>query len=425
MTPLFLSLTLQALNGLTDLWVVGNYSGAASITAVANGTQITVLLTLIITGLTTGAAVLGAKAVGDADMKKAGIIAAAEIKLMAAVGVILCVLMAACAQWIVSALNVPDEASLQMTRYVQICSVGMILVTVNNVISSFYRMVGDSMKPLLFILSACIIHIPGVYVSVAVLKMDVTGAGITTVAAQMVSVCTALVYVKKKGLPLTLIWCGNSLWKEIRNILRIGLPVVMNDVFTGISFLAVTGIINSLGLVASASIGIAEKMFVFLALVPTAFLSGLAVFVAQNLGAGKPERGKWALGTATGLSLFFGAGVFFLTYFDGFKLAGIFEKDPAVITAAADYLKGGSFEYLFLSVSYCFQGYFNGMGKTRFVMCLAVITAFFVRIPLTCYFSRQPLVSMFNMGMAVSVSAGAGLLFCLLYYRWNDGRTGV
>ncbi|MEY8352451.1 MATE family efflux transporter [Lachnospiraceae bacterium 54-53] len=114
-----------------------------------------------------------------------------------------------------------------------------------------------------------------------------------------------------------------------------------------------------------------------------------------------------------------------LTYFGGSELAGFFEKDPAVITAAGDYLRGGSFEYLFLSVSYCFQGYFNGMGKTRFVMCLALITAFFVRIPLTYYFSRRPLVSMFDMGMTFSVSAGAGMLFCLLYYRWNDGRSGV
>ena len=81
----------------------------------------------------------------------------------------------------------------------------------------------------------------------------------------------------------------------IRQILKLGIPIAFQDLLVNISFLVIIAIVNSLGLTASAGVGVAEKMCGFLMLVPSAFMQSMSAFVAQNIGAGKPQRAKKAL----------------------------------------------------------------------------------------------------------------------------------
>lgn len=117
----------------------------------------------------------------------------------------------------------------------------------------------------------------------------------------------------------------------------------------------ITSIVNSLGLVASAGIGVSEKLYVFLSIVPMAFMSALSAFVAQNIGAEQPERATRSLFIAQRISLLFGVGMFLLTFFQGGLLGSLFADDPAVIAATAEYLHGSSFEYLMIPLTFCFR----------------------------------------------------------------------
>ena len=144
--------------------------------------------------------------------------------------------------------------------------------------------------------------------------------------------------------------CCARCWREksrnVYKILRVGSPIALQDFLTNLSFLIITAIINTLGVAASAGVGISEKLFVFLAIVPLSFMSALSSFVAQNMGAGNPRRAERALFAAQRISFCFGCGMFLLTFFAGRGLASLFVSDPQVLTAAADYLRGSSFEYL-------------------------------------------------------------------------------
>lgn len=122
------------------------------------------------------------------------------------------------------------------------------------------------------------------------------------------------------------------------------------DVLVGISFLAITAIVNSLGVIPSAGVGVAEKLCGFIMLVPSAFNQSMAAFVSQNMGAGEAGRAKKALLCGIGMSLAVGVLMAYGAFFHGDILSGIFARDGEVIAASAEYLKAYAIDCLLVSV---------------------------------------------------------------------------
>lgn len=414
--PLMLSLFLQALYGAVDLIVVGQFGSTSSISAVATGSQLMVAVTAIVTGLTMGVTVLIGQAMGSENPEKAGNTVCGMIRLFSAVALVLTAVLLIFAKPLAVALSAPDEALSQTAAYIRICGSGMLFITAYNAISGIFRGLGNSKTPFLFVAIACVINIGLDLLFVAVFDMDAAGAALATVIAQASSVLFSVLYIKKKKLPFSVRKEGFRQKGTVRAIVMVGGPIALQDFLVSLSFLIITAIVNGLGLEQSASIGIAEKLFVFLSIIPMSFLSALSAFVAQNVGAGTPERGERALVQASMLSFAFGAAVFFLTFFGGHLLARIFTRDETVIAMTALYFKSCSFEYLIIAISFCMLGYFNGMKKTGFVMIQGLVTAFGIRIPLSYLFRMLPDTNMFLIGIAVPVSAAVSLLLCCIYF---------
>ncbi|MFB0919305.1 MAG: MATE family efflux transporter [Oscillospiraceae bacterium] len=415
--PLMLTILLQALYGAVDLIVVGKFGDTTSVSAVANGSQIMQSIIEVIIGLSMGVTVLIGRFVGAKDDESAAKTVGGAIKLFLIVGFAVSVIMAVLAPQIVVLMKVPAEAAEKTIQYVRICGGGLIFITAYNVISALFRGLGDSKSPLLFITIACVTNIVGDLLLCGVFKLDATGAAIATVFAQAVSVAFSIYKIRKDRLPFEiskkklLSSKGSSL-----RILKIGGPVALQDFCISFSFLIIIAIMNSLGLVASASIGISEKLFVFLALVPISFMYALSAFVAQNVGAKQEHRAIKGLGAGMIASFTFGICTFLLTFFAGNVLAGFFENDPIVITAAHNYMRGTSAEFLLVPFVFCFLGYFNGIGKTNFVLIQGLLSSFAVRIPISYYLSRLPNAELFTIGLAVPISTLSSILICGGYY---------
>ena len=424
--PLMLSLILQALYGGVDLAVVGHFSPTASVSAVATGSQVMQSATVLVTGLNMGVTVLLGQAIGAGERGRAGGVIAGQIRLFVPLALLLTGMMALFAPQAALLMNVPAEALEETIQYVRICSCGMIFITAYNAISGIFRGIGDSRSPFLFVSIACGVNVALDLLFVGVFEMAASGAALATVIAQCVSVLFSAAYIRRHPLPFDVSRASFRIPHTSRAILKLGAPIALQDVLVNISFLIITSIVNSLGLIASASVGVAEKMFVFLSIVPMAFLSTLSAFVAQNVGAGNRLRAKKALYTAQRISFSFGVAMFLLTFFWGGPTASLFTRDPAVIAATAQYLRGCSFEYLILSLSFCFLGYFNGLGKTTFVMLQGLLSAFLVRIPMSIYLSRLPNTNMGIISIAVPVSALSSLILCLFYFfRLESSRKKV
>ena len=182
-------------------------------------------------------------------------------------------------------MNTPKEAIEATKSYLSICSAGIIFIVGYNVVSSILRGLGDSKTPLLFVFIACMINIVVDFVLVGYFHMGAKGAAIATVSAQGFSFFFALVYLCKKGI-------GYSFYKEdicfskyIQKIMQIGFPLGLQSVLVNISFLIITIIVNQMGLIASASLGVVEKLMGFLMLPAIALGSALASLIALNVGA--------------------------------------------------------------------------------------------------------------------------------------------
>lgn len=415
--PVLGALFLQSFYGAVDLLVVGQFGTAADVSAVATGTMMMHTITFIITGLAMGTTIQMGQALGADKKEKAADIIGSSIIFFVALALVVTVLMIFLTRPFARLMQTPAEAFDKTLAYVHICSAGTIFITGYNVLGSVFRGMGDSKTPLLTVLVACIVNIFGDLLFVAVFKMAAAGAALATIIAQALSVIFCLIVVKRRGLPFpfsrrNIRWDGALLARVIRT----GAPISLQDGLVTVSFLVIAAIINRLGLIASAGVGVAERVCGFIMLVPSAFSQSLSAFVAQNVGAQKYDRAKKALLYAIAASLACGIFMAWGAFFHGDLLSAIFSKDRAVIEAAHSYLKAYAIDTLFVSFLFCFIGYFNGFGKTTFVMLQGIIGTFCVRIPVSFAMSLTDNPSLFRIGLATPCSTLVQIILCTLVF---------
>lgn len=415
--PVLAALFLQAMYGAVDLLVVGQFGSPADVSAVSTGSQIMHTVTGLVTNLSMGATILLGQKLGQKRRDEAGYVVGSAVTLFAIIAIMLTAVMLIAARPISSVMRAPVEAFEQTVTYVLICSSGAVLIVAYNVLGAVFRGIGDSKTPLMAVAIACAVNIAGDLLLIGVFQMGVAGAAIATVAAQGVSVLISLLVTAKRGLPFS--FSLSYLLPQVRyvgQIMKLGTPVALQSALVSVSFMAITAIVNSLGVIASAGVGVAEKLCEFIMLVPSAFMQSLSAFVAQNIGARQPGRAKGSMLYGMGASMAFGVVLAYLSFFHGSLLCGIFTQDIQVVAAGSEYLKAYAVDTLLTSIMFCFAGYFNGCGKTTFVMVQGFVGAFLVRIPVSFLMSRLEPVSLFQVGLATPCSTAVQILLFAGYF---------
>ena len=281
-------------------------------------------------------------------------------------------------------------------------------------------------RPLLTVVIACLINIAGDLLLVAGFHMGAAGAATATVLAQAVSVIISMAMICRRTLPFAFQRGDIHFDRQlIGKELKLGIPVGLQEFLVGASFLVIQTVVNSFGVTASAGVGVAEKVCVFIMLVPSAYMQSMSAFVAQNMGAGNPKRADRAL--LCGVSTAFCVGLIMcvLTFFHGDLMAALFSSDAVVIAAAPSYLKAYAIDCLLTSFLFCFIGYFNGREKTLFVMLQGLIGAFGVRIPIVWLVSRIPGATLFQIGLGTPASSLVQVTLCLGMFFWMHRKKNI
>lgn len=411
MVPILGALVLQAMYGAVDLLVVGQFGTSAGISAVSTGSNIINLATFVITGLTMGVTVLISRYLGERTPERIGKVIGGAIAFFFLLTAVMMVLLLAFAPRFAGLLNAPEEAYGLTVSYVRICGAGLVFVVAYNVISGIFRGLGNSRLPLVFVSIACVVNIAGDLLFVAVFQMDVAGAALATILVQLVSVVLSLVIIRRQELPFSVARSDIGFNPEIKNFLKLGFPIALQDMLVNISFLILCAIVNGIGLEASSGYGIAQKVTAFVMLIPSALMQSMSAFVAQNVGAGKEERAKKAMVTGMLIGAGIGVFIFAVSFFGGEIPAALFTSDPAYIARAAEYLRGFSPEAVLTCLVFSYIGYFNGHGKTMPVMVQGITSSFLVRVPLSYLFSIQPGANLVTIGAAVPITSVYGILF--------------
>lgn len=421
--PILLALILQTAYGAVDLWMVSTYATAADVSAVSTGAQLMMSITSIITGLTMGTTVLMGQTLGQGHPEEVGPVIGGSIALFSLLSLLLTALVVPGAGVLAQVTHAPQAAFQQTATYIRVCGGGLLFIAAYNVFGSIFRGMGDSRTPLMTVAIAAAANMAGDYILVALLGLGALGAALATVGAQALSVLISLLVVRRRGLPFPFS-AKNIRFRgtPIGRVVRLGAPVALQDGLVSISFLVILSIVNSLGLIASAGVGVAEKLCGFIMLVPSAFSQSVTTFVAQNVGAGKLDRARKVLWEGVLVSLLFGVVIGGFSFFRGDLLSRLFSQDGEIVAASASYLKAYAIDVLLTSFLFPFMGYFNGRGKTGFVMAQGLVGAFAVRIPVSFLMARWEPVTLFHVGLATPCSTLVQILLCGAYFLWLEDR---
>ncbi|MCQ2437802.1 MAG: MATE family efflux transporter [Clostridia bacterium] len=424
--PFLLSNLLQTLYGTVDTLVIGNCGSSSGVSAVACGSQLLSLFTFLAIGLSAGGTVLVSQCIGAKDGKRAAKIVGNLIIDFAVVSLILTAVSAVFSPVFLSWLNVPPEAMAEAIIYMRICSLGIPLIIGYNIVCALLRAMGDSKSPLIFVAVACVINIAGDLLLTGVMGLGVTGVAIATVVAQGSSFVFSLIVITRKGMPFAF---GK---RDIRfegkttaNIFKIGIPMGVQSVLINISFMFITAIINSMGLSASAAMGIGDKIIGFTFMPQSAFSASMAVVVAQNFGAGKMDRAHKAVGYAIALCMAIETLCFLVCLLFPSFMPSLFTNDAEVIEMAGLYMKAYSIDGILTAISFNLSALLNGCGMTAFNMAQNLIATFLGRIPATWFFARMAHTDLFLIGCAAPASTVMSIVMLAIYIlvnRKSEGR---
>lgn len=411
--PYLLSFFLQTLYGMADLLIIGQYGGVADTTAVSVGSQVMHMLTVMIMGLAMGATVNIGQAIGGRDNRRAALFTGNTVTLFMGLSVTLTFLLLILRNAIVSAVSTPADAAAGTVDYLTICFIGIPFITAYNIISAVFRGMGDSKSPMYFIAVACAANIALDYLFIGAFGMGPAGAALGTVLSQAISVIISLIVIKRRSTGLALTKADIRPNKQIiGKILKIGIPVAMQDGFIQIAFMVITVIANRRGLNDAAAVGIVEKIIGFLFLVPSSMLSAVSALGAQNIGAQKPERARKTLLYAIFIAAGFGGTVSVIMQFLSSGAVSLFTDSAVVTRLGGEYLRGYAWDCLFAGIHFAFSGYFCACGKSGISFMHNMIAILLVRIPGAYFMSSMFPGTLYPMGLATAAGSLLSAIIC-------------
>ena len=413
--PYLLSYFLQTLYGMADLFIIGQFEGVASTTAVSIGSQVMHMLTVMLVGLAMGATVSIAQATGG-DKKRTASAIGNTVTLFMLLSLALTALLLALRGGIVSIMSTPEEAVQGTLAYLTVCFIGIPFITAYNIIASIFRGLGDSKSPMYFIAVACVVNIALDYYFMGTLHLGPAGAALGTTLSQAVSVLVSLAVILKRRLISVRRADFRPQRAVMGKLLQIGVPVALQDGFIQVSFVIITIIATRRGLTDAAAVGIVEKIIGFLFLIPSSMLSTVSALGAQNIGAGKPERARLTLRYAAMIACAFGIAEVILIQFVAEPLVGLFTPDTAVALAGGQYLRGYIWDSFFAGVQFSFSGYFCACGKSGISFLHNSLSILLVRVPGAYLASKYFPQTLLPMGLANAAGSLFSILVCVIAY---------
>jgi len=421
--PFMLSNLIQSLYNVADMLIVGNYSGTAAISGVNIGGQVTFILTNIIVGLTVGGTVIIGQYLGSGDRNGVKETISTLLTFLLIVGIVVTIIMLILSDRVLWLLQTPEESYQQARDYLDVTLLGTVFIFGYNAFSAILRGFGDSRRPLIFVSIACGINVVLDILLVGVFGMEAKGAAIATVISQAISMFLCIITLIRSDFVFDFKLRSFKFIKErFVTIMRVGIPISIQNVIVNFSFLVLTTIANSMGVNASAAVGIVGKYNGFAILPAIAVGSSVSAMVAQNMGAGAIDRAKKTFYTGFALAFSITFAVFIITQIFPEEILSIFDDDPNTISAGVEYIRTFSFAYLIVPATFCLNGLVTGSGHTLISSVCGVLSSIGFRVPIAILFGLVMKKGLWGLGLAAPIASLASGLILLIYYstgKWK------
>lgn len=430
-TPFLLSNLLQALYSVADMMIVGNFRGEVGITGVSIGSQVNILVTGAAMGLSVGGTVMIAQYGGQKMFKEQRRTICTMTTIYIILSVVLTAAMLLLCHPLLRLLNTPANAYQETADYYNICMGGMIFMFLYNAISGVLRGMGDSKRPLYFVLIAAITNVVLDLILVGKYNMGSSGAAWATISSQALSVIISLGYLIKKKFFAEYKLEDLKIKKEqLIPMFKIGIPSSIQSLVVSLSFLTLTALINSLpnADIASACQGIGGKINSFAILPGLAISSAISSMAGQNIGAGEFKRAKKTM--YIGMIMAFSVSVIVFAVVNIFPqfLIRLFGNNPEVIETGARYLQLISFDYLFASIMFCFNGLAIASGNTYIALLNAVVNGICVRVPVAYFLVKVMDMGFDGVAYAMGFASVGGIIIGAIFVasgKWKKRAVGI
>lgn len=380
--PLIISDLLSSLYNAVDMVFVGQFAGINSLAAVSVCGPIMTILVIVISGFSSGVAVVVANYKGRNDedsVRRAGNTSCAFYLVLALATTCLGQIFV---PQILNAVQTPLEALGEANIYLRTVFLGLVFQFGYGLICALQRGFGDSKSPMVFVIIASFINLACDFMLVGLLHMGAFGAALGTVIAQACTFFMGILHFRRGKHVITFRLGDIRFHKtEMLAVFRIGLPTALNEVFVTIAMLTVSAVANTYGVACSAAYGIGRNIDNFATISDSAMNNAMAVFASQNVGAGKPERALTGLKSAAVLSVCISICFTPFVYFFADQLVSIFDRTPEVITAATTYLRVASFSYVLFAMVGPLIGFIRGTGNQFITVIVGLIAQYVFRVP--------------------------------------------
>lgn len=419
--PIFLGNLFQQLYNVVDSLVVGNVLGKEALAAVTSTGSLIFLLVGFINGIFVGSGVIIARYYGAKNRERLGIAIHTTLAFALLAGAGLTLIGVTLTPWVLGLVGVPGDVFPQAVSYLRTYFYGGIAIVMYNACVGIFQAVGDSRRPLYYLMVAASLNVVLDLLFVAVLDLGVGGAALATVISQFVSAILAFTKLLRVDAVYRVEPGRIRIHRlMLKQLLRMGLPAGVQNSVVGFANVIVQSNINAFGSIAMAGSGSYSKLEGFAFMPITSFSMALTTFVGQNLGARQPDRAKRGarFGVITGIILAEIIGI--LIYALAPTLISFFNAQPEVVAIGTLRARIISLFYFLLALSHLLSGILRGAGRTKVPMVVMLVSWCVIRIAyITILLKFIPDIRVVFWAYPLTWSISA--IAFLVYYRRSSG----
>ena len=425
--PFLVSGIITAMYGAVDMFVISRYMQGEVISGVATGTMVIQIVYTFIIAISTGGTVLIGRKIGEKDDEGCAKGAGTLMTLGLFLGLLLTGLIFVALEPILKLMRTPVDALPHARIYVRLAATGIPFTVGFNIISAIARGFGNSTVPSIIGVIGAILHIILDLLFVAVLGMEEDGVAIATAISQMTTLIIIGIWILKKRFPFAFHKHHfKPHGKSLVSIIKVAIPLWLQEILIHISFMVIMTIINDMGVVASASVGLINRVFSLGAVIPSAVGSAIAAITAQNIGANKRARALKSLKFGIIYCLIVEGLLVIWAQIAPEMITSFFaEGKQEVVIGAAAHLRSFSLDLLLVPIIFCFNAYLNACGKANFTMIHSLFGTFVVRVPFSFLFARignDVNHSLFLLGLTSPMATLASLCICVPFMIWFERK---
>lgn len=425
--PLIIGNLFQMMYNTVDSLVVGNFVGKEALAAVGSTTMIINMLVFFFNGVSIGAGVVISRYYGAKEHDRLHAAVETTIFVTLVCGVLFTVIGILLVHPMLVFMSTPEDVMDAATVYLKIYFAGMMGLLIYNMGSGILRAVGDTRRPLLFLIFTSVLNAVLDLLFVVVFHAGIAGVAWATILSQFISAGLILALLSGTKEVYYLSWkdlkCDLSI---LRQIFLIGLPAGVQSVITAFSNVFVQSYINGFGSACMAGWSCYNKLDTFIMLPMQSIAQAATTFVGQNIGAGKQDRVN--RGTVQSMALTVGvtAGIAAFLYLFAAPATGLFTGDAEVIRYGAMFLQTNVFFMLFNCINHTLAGALRGRGDSAGPMIIMLVN--FVAVRQIYLFVMTRFISntarLVGFGYPVGWTACCIMEVAYFYLRWGRKRRG-